>query len=89
MRLGALVVLIVALTAPSLASAGGVDWSAYIDKDGSSKLPPQKTPQVASAQADDEPAPAKTTKASAKASKTKAKDKKAKAKARTSKKRRK
>ncbi|HEY5923147.1 MAG TPA: hypothetical protein VIV11_15820 [Kofleriaceae bacterium] len=67
MRLAALVVgFLLVLTAD--ARAGGVDWSEYIDKDGSSKVPASKTPtnfvdMEADAAADETPKATKATKA--------------------------
>jgi hypothetical protein len=78
MRLASLVIVALALALPEHARAG-VDWSEYIDKDGTSRLPPSATPKLA---ASDTAAakPAERSKAGARM--TKAKTGKAKAKSR-------
>ena len=66
MRLAALVVGFLLVLSADARAGGGVDWSDYIDKDGSSKVPASKTPTNfvdMEADADAEPAP-KATKAS-------------------------
>ena len=80
MRLAALAVVVLALAFTTEARAGGVDWSEYIDKSGSSKLPPQKTPTPA--YVDAKPKPEKASKRTARAKKAKATKAKAKAKPR-------
>ena len=77
---------VVALLFGSMGDAragGNVDWSDYIDKDGASKLPAQKTPVVADS-SDDAPAPAAKATRDARPSKAKT-SKKAKAKPRAKK----
>jgi hypothetical protein len=91
MTLRALVVAAILLVFTSSAVAGGVDWSDYIEKPGSSRpLPMQKTAPI---DFDEEAAPAKTTKATKAKPKrvartSKAKTNKAKAKSRAKAKRR-
>jgi hypothetical protein len=93
MTLRALGVAAILLVFTSSAVAGGVDWSAYIEKPGTARrLPMQKSVPVAG----DEPAPAKVTKKKstakskrvARTSKAKAKASRAKAKSRANAKRR-
>jgi len=89
MRLAALamVALLMALTGDARAG-GNVDWSSYIDKDGSAPVPKSATPVVA--EEDDAPkaAPAKRVAKTTKAKKTsKAKSTKAKTRAKTKKRR--
>jgi hypothetical protein len=82
MRLAALAVVALLFGLTGDARAGGnVDWSDYIDKDGSSKLPAQKTPAVVADSSDDATPPAAAKATSARTSKAKT-SKKAKAKAR-------
>jgi hypothetical protein len=79
MRLAALAVVVLALAFTTDARAG-VDWSEYIDKSGSSKLPPSKTPTPG--YVDAKPKPAKANKRTAGAKKAKATKAKPKAKPR-------
>jgi len=91
MRLAALAIVALLFGFTGDARAGGsVDWSDYIDKDGSSKLPAQKTPVVADSSDDAAPPPAaKATKRGARPSKAKTSKKaKAKSRAKTKKRRR-
>ena len=89
MRLAALAVVALVMALNGDARAGGnVDWSAYIDKDGTAPLPKQTAPVVA--EEDDAPkaAPAKRVAKATKAKKTsKAKSTKAKTRAKTKKRR--
>ncbi|HEX5058704.1 MAG TPA: hypothetical protein VFV99_05050 [Kofleriaceae bacterium] len=83
MRLALLAVVALLFGFTGDARAGGnVDWSDYIDKDGSSKLPPSKTPVVADSSDDAAPPPAAKATKSARTSKAKT-SKKSKAKARS------
>ena len=81
MRLALLAVVALLFGFTGDARAGGnVDWSDYLDKDGTSTLPPQKTPVVADS-SDDTAPPAKAKATSARTSKAKT-SKKSKTKAR-------
>ena len=91
MRLAVLAIVAFVLGFTGDARAGGnVDWSAYIDKDGSAPLPKSTTPNVVVAEEDEAPAakPTKRVAKSAKAKKTsKAKAAKAKTRAKAKKRR--